>query len=229
MNPVSAVEISILSNLINFKRRRQGWPSREHGQQRHYDPLFTYRLQIGGIARKLELEISLPPPRRLAARAAYSIVVRAIGPVPSESTSADAFAYTGERLRTSRGRTYNLPVATEPLEIERLTGKEGPHVLCLRGPLTLENLPLFQNAIRREENVPMVIVDLSDVPYIDSSGLGSLVSAYVTRHKATRRIALSGVNDRVLKLFETTKVEPLFLIFPTLDDAIAGLTTAAQA
>lgn len=124
---------------------------------------------------------------------------------------------------------YNLPVATEPLMIERLTGPAGPHVLCLSGPLTLENLPMFQNAIRREENVPVVILDLSEVPYIDSSGLGSLVSAYVTRHKATRRIALSGVNERVLKLFETTKVEPLFLIFPTLDDAITALTTAAEA
>jgi len=124
---------------------------------------------------------------------------------------------------------YNLPMPMEPLEIERLSAQEGPRVLCLRGPLTLENLPQFQNAIRREENVPMVIVDLSDVPYIDSSGLGSLVSAYVTRRKATRHIALSGVNERVLKLFETTKVEPLFLIFPTLDDAIAALTTAAEA
>jgi len=120
-------------------------------------------------------------------------------------------------------------MTAEPLTIERLSAHVGPCVLCLRGPLTLENLPLFQNAIRREENVPMDIVDLSDVPYIDSSGLGSLVSAYVTRHKATRRIALSGVNERVLKLFETTRVEPLFLIFPTLDDAISGLTTAAEA
>lgn len=137
-------------------------------------------------------------------------------------------AFVG-RLAYRRPSPYNLPVTNEPLEIERLSGKEGPHVLCLRGPLTLENLPFFQNAIRREENVPVVIVDMSDVPYIDSSGLGSLVSAYVTRHKATRRIALSGVNDRVLKLFETTKVEPLFLIFPTLDDAITALTTAAEA
>jgi anti-sigma B factor antagonist len=99
----------------------------------------------------------------------------------------------------------------------------------LSGPLTLENLSSFQNAIRREENVATVILDLTDVPYIDSSGLGSLVSAYVTRQKATRRIALSGVNERVLKLFETTKVEPLFLIFPTLEDAITALTTAAEA
>jgi anti-sigma B factor antagonist len=118
---------------------------------------------------------------------------------------------------------------TEPLTIERLSAQRGPRVLCLSGPLTVENLASFQNAIRREENVPTVILDLSDVPYMDSSGLGSLVSACVTRQKATRRIALSGVNERVLKLFETTKVEPLFLIFPTLDDAITALTTAAEA
>jgi anti-sigma B factor antagonist len=117
----------------------------------------------------------------------------------------------------------------EPLTIERLSAHEGPRVLCLRGPLTLENLSLFQNAIRREENIQTVILDLSDVPYIDSAGLGSLVSAYVTRQKATRRIALSGVNERVLKLFETTRVEPLFLMFPTVDDAITGLTSAAEA
>jgi hypothetical protein len=93
-------------------------------------------------------------------------------------------------------------MATEPLTIERLCAPEGPRVLCLRGPLTFENLALFQNAV---------------------------VSAYVTRHKATRHIALSGVNDRVLKLFETTRVEPLFLMFPTLEDAITALTTAAEA
>jgi hypothetical protein len=56
VNTISAVEISVLSNLNNFKRRRQRRPSGEHGQQRHYDPLFTYRLQIGGIARSLSLK-----------------------------------------------------------------------------------------------------------------------------------------------------------------------------
>jgi anti-sigma B factor antagonist len=154
---------------------------------------------------------------------------REVGPVLPCGVSSRALAGSGALLDSRAVPPYNLPVAPEPLTIERLSAMEGPRVLCLRGPLTLENLSSFQNAIRREENVPMVILDLSDVPYIDSSGLGSLVSAYVTRQKATRRIALSGVNDRVLKLFETTKVEPLFLIFPTLDDAITALTTAAEA
>jgi anti-sigma B factor antagonist len=91
------------------------------------------------------------------------------------------------------------------------------------------NLLAFQNALRREEKAATVILDLSEVPYIDSSGLGSLVSAYVSRQKAGRRVALSGVNERVLKLFEITRVESLFLIFETLDHALAALGGAAEA
>jgi len=145
------------------------------------------------------------------------------------SAKASGRRHPGPTLDYGFASPYNLPMATEPLTIERLWAPEGPRVLCLRGPLTFENLSMFQNAIRREENASMVILDLTDVPYIDSAGLGSLVSAYVRRHKATQHIALSGVNDRVLKLFETTRVEPLFLMFPTLEDAITALTGAAEA
>ncbi len=118
---------------------------------------------------------------------------------------------------------------SEPLEIERLGESSGPGILFLRGPLTYENLQPFQNAVRREERFQTMILDLTDVPYVDSSGLGSLVSAYVSRQKAGQRVALSGVNDRVLKLFEITKMESLFLIFPTFDDAIVALTSAGHA
>jgi len=116
-----------------------------------------------------------------------------------------------------------------PLTVERLGAIGGQGVLCLRGPLTMENVLPFQNAIRREEKEESVIVDLSEVPYIDSSGLGSLVSAYITRQKAGHRVALSGVNERVFRLFEITKTESLFLMFETLDDAVAALSGAAEA
>lgn len=117
----------------------------------------------------------------------------------------------------------------DPLEIERLGENNDPGVLCLRGPLIVENLPPFRNAMRREERYQTVILDLTAVPYLDSSGLGSLVSAFVSRQKAGRRVALSGVNDRVMKMFEITRVETLFLMFPTIDDAIAALTSAGHA
>ena len=102
-----------------------------------------------------------------------------------------------------------------PLTVERLGATEAMGVLCLHGPLTMENVLSFLHAVRREEQAESVVLDLTEVPYIDSSGLGSLVNACVSRQKAGRRLALSGVNDRVLRLFEVTRTDSLFLIFST--------------
>jgi anti-sigma B factor antagonist len=119
---------------------------------------------------------------------------------------------------------------TPELEIERYAGPmDGHGVLRLKGPLTMENLSPFQNAVLGEDATSTMILDLTDVPYIDSAGLGSLMKTYITRQKSGRRFVLAGVNKRVRKLFEITKVEPLFLIFPTLEEAVAALTGAANA
>ena len=115
-------------------------------------------------------------------------------------------------------------MASEPFEVERLDRG----VLSFRGPLTMENVSPFLNAVRRE-NAPTMILDLSGVPYLDSSGLGSLVSASTSCAKAGRRLALTGVNKRVRKVFEITKVEQVFLMFPTLSDAIEAFTNAGSA
>ena len=115
-------------------------------------------------------------------------------------------------------------MTAEPLEIERLD--DG--VLSLRGPLTMENVQPFMNAVRRE-SAPTMILDFTGVPYLDSSGLGSLVSAYTSCQKSGRRVALTGINQRVLKVFEITKVEPIFLMFPTVSDALEALTNAGSA
>jgi anti-sigma B factor antagonist len=112
----------------------------------------------------------------------------------------------------------------ESLQIERLDNG----VLSFRGPLTMENVSPFLNAVRRE-GAPTMILDFSGVPYLDSSGLGCLVSAYTSCSKAGRRVALTGVNQRVRKVFEITKVEQLFLMFPTLADAIEAFTNAGSA
>lgn len=112
----------------------------------------------------------------------------------------------------------------ETLQVEKLDNG----VLSFHGPLTMENVPPFLNAVRRE-GAPTIILDFSGVPYLDSSGLGCLVSAYTSCSKAGRRVALTGVNQRVRKVFEITKVEQLFLMFPTLADAIEAFTNAGSA
>lgn len=115
-------------------------------------------------------------------------------------------------------------MVSEPLEVERL--ERG--VLSIRGPLTMENVSPFLNAVRRE-TAPTMILDLSGVPYVDSSGLGSLVSACTSCTKSGRRMALTGVNRRVMKVFEITKTDNVFLMFPTLGDAIEAFTNAGSA
>jgi len=92
----------------------------------------------------------------------------------------------------------------------------------------MENLASFQNAMRRD-HAPIMFLDLSEVPYMDSAGLGSLVSAYISVQKTGRRVVLTGVNDRVGKLFEITRVESLFLTFPSLPDALDALLKSGRA
>jgi anti-sigma B factor antagonist len=117
----------------------------------------------------------------------------------------------------------------ERLEVERpFRDMGGKGVLLLKGPLVNENLPDFQNAIRRE-NVPTMILDFTGVPYIDSAGLGSLVSAYVSRHKSGQRTVLTGMNPRIVSLLEITRMAQLFPIFPSLADALDALSNPGSA
>jgi anti-sigma B factor antagonist len=107
----------------------------------------------------------------------------------------------------------------EKLTIENNAGTcEGERVLRLNGPLTLSTLFDFQNAVGAE-NAPMVILELSGVPYVDSAGLGSIINAHVSCTNAGRYLALVGVSERFRTLLKLTRVESVFTIFPTLEDA----------
>lgn len=115
------------------------------------------------------------------------------------------------------------------LEVARLGTVKGQTVLWFKGALTRDNDSLFLSAVRREDNFPTLVLDLTDVPYIDSTALGTLVSAYVSRHRMGRQVALSGLSDQVSKTLRITKVESLFLLFPTLEDALTRLDQVSDA
>ena len=68
----------------------------------------------------------------------------------------------------------------EPLSIEKQTGKDpGTTILLLKGPLTLRNLFEFQAVIRAGDPPPVTILDLSGVPYMDSTGMGAVINHHV--------------------------------------------------
>lgn len=107
----------------------------------------------------------------------------------------------------------------EPLTIEDLDGsRPGQRVLRLKGPVVLSTLFHFQSTLRAKD-APALLIDFTGVPYIDSAGIGALVSAYVTHNKDGRSLALVGVNDRVRNALIVTRVESFFRFFPTLEEA----------
>ena len=113
--------------------------------------------------------------------------------------------------------------------VERYDGvAEDQRILLLKGPITIETTPQFERAVRNE-NAETVILDLSDVPYIDSVGLGSLVATYVSHQKNGRCLVLTGVKPRVSKVMEITKVKDFFVTFPTTWQAVEALANTGSA
>jgi anti-anti-sigma factor len=113
-------------------------------------------------------------------------------------------------------------MADEPLRVENLEGSRvGHRILRLTGPLTLSNLFQFQGLLRSEK-APVIIVDLTQVPYVDSAGIGALMGGHVSRQKDGRRLALVGVNERVQHALEITRVFQFFSVYPTVDAAEAA-------
>jgi anti-anti-sigma factor len=120
-------------------------------------------------------------------------------------------------------------MAVQELTVERYEGvADGQRVLLFRGPLTLETSPHFDRAVRRE-SAETVILDLANVPYVDSVGLGSLVSAQVSTQKTGRCLVLTGVNPRVAKVMDITKVKAMFMTFPTTWEAVEALANTGTA
>ncbi|THH36642.1 anti-sigma factor antagonist [Aliishimia ponticola] len=82
----------------------------------------------------------------------------------------------------------------------------------------------FKEQMRTEtESGPdTVILDLQQVQFVDSSGLGAIVAAMKTMGKG-RTLALAGLNPTVSKVFQLTRMDSVFQLFPTLDDALDSL------
>ena len=107
------------------------------------------------------------------------------------------------------------------MEIERVEDAGGSSVVFrLHGPLLLGNFFSFQSMVRNDQS-NLLIVDLTDVPYIDSAGIGCLVGAHVSRENSGRRLVMSGVSERLLNSLKATKVDQLFTIVATSEDARA--------
>jgi anti-sigma B factor antagonist len=115
----------------------------------------------------------------------------------------------------------------ETLRVQAHPGRTHDELIIeLTGPLLCQNLFDFQQSVRAC-GARVLIVDMTDVPYVDSAGVGALVGAYVSFQKDDHHLALVGVSDRVHSLFTMTQVERFFQMYPTVADAQAAISQQA--
>jgi anti-anti-sigma factor len=112
----------------------------------------------------------------------------------------------------------------EALEIIKETSPNGATVvLRLKGPLRLNNLFSLQDALRYLGDINTVI-DVTDCPYIDSAGLGTVLSHWTHTQGKGKKFALTGVSQRIGVLLELTHVDKVLPMFKTAEDAVAAFS-----
>ena len=102
----------------------------------------------------------------------------------------------------------------------------GERILKLAGPFTLATVFEFQAATRANQS-PLTIVDLTDVPYMDSAALGSLMGLHVSCQQHGRHYALVGASERLQTVFRVSGVSSILAAFPSLAEAETALSGKA--
>ncbi len=104
----------------------------------------------------------------------------------------------------------------------RESAAAGPKIVTLAGSLTLETVASFNQALR-EEPAPALILDMSELTWLDSAGVGALVQLLVRRSKSQHSLALAGLSPRNYAVLQVAQVLKLFSVHKTADEAVASL------
>ncbi|MEE9296404.1 MAG: STAS domain-containing protein [Phycisphaerae bacterium] len=106
--------------------------------------------------------------------------------------------------------------------IEAVTHEDGGIVVRLTGEIDLHQSPQFHQQLVAlcDEQPQRLILDLSAVRYIDSSGVGSMVEIFRRLKKEGRLMILVSPSERVRGVLEITRLDEFFTIVGSADEAL---------
>jgi stage II sporulation protein AA (anti-sigma F factor antagonist) len=109
---------------------------------------------------------------------------------------------------------------TSLLELER-SEKGDVLVTRLNGKLSLETVHDFI-ATMRPEPANVLILDMTKCLFLDSAGVGALVSLFVSRRNHGKRLMLSGLTSQGQAVMQVSGLIKLLPLYPLEEDAIAA-------
>jgi anti-sigma B factor antagonist len=100
--------------------------------------------------------------------------------------------------------------------------RDGAIILAPEGDIDLSRSPTLRSSLRQAQagKPPRLIVDLSQVDYMDSSGVATLVEAMQVARRSNTKIVLCCMKDRVRSIFEIARLDSVFAIVDTREAAM---------
>ncbi|MCK4858461.1 MAG: STAS domain-containing protein [candidate division Zixibacteria bacterium] len=110
----------------------------------------------------------------------------------------------------------------------RVNDNDGLTVFSLKGRLDFTNSSNLKEEIMKsvKEGKKQMILNLSQVDFINSSGLGTLVSILKEVRLARGRMVLTDLASYVQEIFEITQLSHIFEIFPSQSEAVEAFATS---
>jgi anti-sigma B factor antagonist len=102
--------------------------------------------------------------------------------------------------------------------------RDRPNVLPLKGEIDLHVSPVVTASLNAiiEKKPDRLVIDLSDVSYIDSAGLAALIQAMQKVEAYGGKFLLAGLQETVRSIFEISRLDQVFQVFPDADTALAS-------
>ncbi len=118
------------------------------------------------------------------------------------------------------GENRRFSVATEHVESSDVV------VVVVTGDVDLGTAPDFEDELARAVEHGLdagLVIDLTDVSFIDSTGLNALVRAFERQRLAGESLALVSDDSRVTMMLEVTRLNRVLHSYPTRDEALAAV------
>lgn len=99
--------------------------------------------------------------------------------------------------------------------------KQGASIVVLKGDVDLESSPAAREILLKSvDGAGTVLVDLSSVTYIDSSGVASLVEALQAAKRNGGKFALVAASDPTRRVLELARLDKVFTMYASVDEGM---------
>jgi anti-sigma B factor antagonist len=107
----------------------------------------------------------------------------------------------------------------------KIRKNENIFIIDVLGEMDLYNSYKLKELLMKmvEKKIEHFIINLEDVEYIDSSGIGALIYITSTIKKMNLKLAITHVHGSVKRVIELTKLSGFFPILPSMEEAVKSM------